>query len=631
LFALAAIAACILADAALLRIGLDDLDEGYFAEQAARVLHGALPYRDFDSLYTPGMLYLNALIFAASGGPTLVGMRLASLAARALTAVGLYVIGRSFVPWQWAIWPPLVLLVGLDTIPLGWEPHPAWLASLGAIAVAWLVARGPGATTGRRRVWMGLAGGAAALTFVFKQNTGVVVVLAVVGFVVLEGFDPTGSCVNRPLRWLQFVTATGILGLVVWLIHPYMDVAVLVLVVSPVLLVMGVPLLDARVDRAGASAPKRLTPVIPFATGWLVLTLPWLVALLVSLGGQLEHLGAFVGAVDQTSLFSPLQLPGPAALAGLGIGILLLMAARATAAWHVVILLIAASGVGVLAVVGTRGPDEPAVASVLLTPQRVGYGVVSLLPAFAAWSGWLLVRRQPRSLSTWRLRWYLTIGSLLLVTQYPRMDALHLAWSAPLLLVVGIVVAAGAYAWLTRKWRTGPARSALVAASLVCGLLIAALPGLYDRAGVLYTANEVTGWPERTGLLAMDRPPMVAGFRLDAAAGYQLRDLLAYLDTATSPGEAIFVYPSSPLVYLLADRPNPTRYSHVYPGLSLVDQQALTTTLDSAGVRTVVVSDAWLDFWGSTQSDTLITAYLDTVFQERARFGVFRVLTRRDR
>src|SRR5207245_9824198 len=37
------------------------------------------------------------------------------------------------------------------------------------------------------------------------------------------------------------------------------------------------------------------------------------------------------------------------------------------------------------------------------------------------------------------LRWYLLAGSTLLLTQYPRMDALHLVWSAPLLLVVGAV------------------------------------------------------------------------------------------------------------------------------------------------------------------------------------------------
>jgi hypothetical protein len=629
LFALAAIGTCVVLDAALLRVGLDELDEGYFVEQATRVLRGAVPYRDFDSLYTPGLLYLNTIIFTASGGPTVIGPRLASLAARAFTAVGLYAIGRSLAPWYWAIWPPVLLLTGLDVIPMGWEPHPAWEATLGAVVVALLVAQAPRVAASRCWLWMSLAGAAAAITFLFKQNTGVLIGLAVVAVVALDGLDPAGGCINRSLRWLQVGIAVGIVCLVIWLIHPFLDVAVLVLVVTPAVLAMTVLLLRVHMDPAGVSARQRLAPLIPFAAGGLMITLPWLTALLVSLNGHLEHLGPFVGALDQKMLFSPLQLPGPAALFPLGMGAVLLAAARARTVWLLVVLFVVAPGVATLAVFGTRLPDEPATGSVLLMPGRVSYGIVSLVPALAAWSGWYLAHRQPPSLWAWRLRWYLTIGSLLLITQYPRMDALHLAWSATLLLVVGAVVMAGTHAWLTQRGRSGRFHKALVASSLFGVLLVAALPGLYDRASVLYEANPNTGWPERTGLLAMDRPRMIGGFRLDAAAAYQLRDVLAYLDTETSPDEPIFVYPSSPLLYVLADRPNPTRFSHVYPGMSTADQQALTSSLDSAGVHTIVVSDAWLDFWGSTESDGVITAYLHMAFQERARFGVFRVMTRR--
>ena len=83
------------------------------------------------------------------------------------------------------------------------------------------------------------------------------------------------------------------------------------------------------------------------------------------------------------------------------------------------------------------------------------------------------------------------------------------------------------------------------------------------------------------------------------------------------------------LLYVLANRPNPTRYGHVYPDMSTQDQQRLTTTLDRAHVRIVVVSDAWLDFWGSVQGDPVIDAYLNTAFQTQGQFGVFHVLIRR--
>src|SRR6266571_799948 len=51
------------AELALIRVGLEPQDEGYFVEQASRVLRGDLPYRDFDSLYTPALLYLQAGLF----------------------------------------------------------------------------------------------------------------------------------------------------------------------------------------------------------------------------------------------------------------------------------------------------------------------------------------------------------------------------------------------------------------------------------------------------------------------------------------------------------------------------------------------------------------------------------------
>src|ERR1700716_2409290 len=76
-------------DLALIRVGLDAQDEGYFLEQASRVLHGDLPYRDFDSLYTPALLYLHATLFSVLGDSHVLILRATGLAARALLAGGL--------------------------------------------------------------------------------------------------------------------------------------------------------------------------------------------------------------------------------------------------------------------------------------------------------------------------------------------------------------------------------------------------------------------------------------------------------------------------------------------------------------------------------------------------------------
>ncbi len=74
ILAVAAILVCLLVDLSFIRLGIDVVDEGYFADQAARVLHSEVPYRDFDSLYTPGLLYLNAGPFAMLGGPHIVAL-----------------------------------------------------------------------------------------------------------------------------------------------------------------------------------------------------------------------------------------------------------------------------------------------------------------------------------------------------------------------------------------------------------------------------------------------------------------------------------------------------------------------------------------------------------------------------
>src|SRR5438270_8549733 len=94
---IALVAACVLGELAILRVGIDDLDEGYFAQQATRVFHGEVPFRDFETLYSPGLVYLHAAIFAAMGGPSLVAMRALSLLARAGLAVLLVVLTQRHV------------------------------------------------------------------------------------------------------------------------------------------------------------------------------------------------------------------------------------------------------------------------------------------------------------------------------------------------------------------------------------------------------------------------------------------------------------------------------------------------------------------------------------------------------
>src|SRR5579864_8040027 len=193
--------AALAVEAGMLRVGIDDLDEGYFIQQATRVLHGQVPFRDFATLYSPGLAYLHALVFAATGGPSLLAVRVVSLLARAALVMALFGITRHFVrnPW-WAAAPGLVLLVGLDDAPVRWEPHPGWLSSLFAVCAKWSLSRGRLASSGIL----------AAAAYAFKQNTGLFILAAVLITARPRWYLPFGAFVATTAVWLIPLIASGV-------------------------------------------------------------------------------------------------------------------------------------------------------------------------------------------------------------------------------------------------------------------------------------------------------------------------------------------------------------------------------------------------------------------------------------
>lgn len=447
--ALAALTACALADAALLRIGIDDLDEGYFLQQADRIYrYGQLPFRDFESLYTPGLAYLNAGLFWLHGGISVVGPRLISMGARLGLVVLLYALTRPLVRRPiFATLPGLVVLTAFDATPAHWEPHPAWLATLFAVLAAWCLGRG---TSPR---WLLGAGAACALAYLFKQNTGALMLAAVL----LRGL----------WRWRE-------------------------------------------------SRRELLLPLLSFGT----LTALWLVPLVVAMHGDVAPLGGFVGAVNQAGLFAPPE-------------------------W-------------------------------------------TLLVALACVAGGLYVRQDAG--------WLLVAAMALFLTQLPRMDTEHLAWSAPLLLVLGAAA-------LDRL----PGRVAVLALAFVAFL---AAPTLSAR---LASVSEA-------------RTPF-AGLEVAQSTADELDGVVADVQTRARPGEPIFVYPSSPLVYVLAERPNATRFDHLNPGAATaLELEQVIADLQRANVQTVVISEFWTQAWGQSGANEPLQAWIDHNFVQVARYGSYRVL-----
>jgi hypothetical protein len=105
-----------------------------------------------------------------------------------------------------------------------------------------------------------------------------------------------------------------------------------------------------------------------------------------------------------------------------------------------------------------------------------------------------------------------------------------------------------------------------------------------------------------------------------------------YLQQQTAPGEPIFVYPTLPMFYYLADRPNPTRFGHVYPAAATLDEQReMIAALEARQVRFVVWDQYWVDEWGRDGKHLLnkpLTDYLLTTFRTQRMIGPFYILIR---
>ena len=144
-----------------------------------------------------------------------------------------------------------------------------------------------------------------------------------------------------------------------------------------------------------------------------------------------------------------------------------------------------------------------------------------------------------------------------------------------------------------------------------------------------------------------DRSPGVAaadGVKVPAADATAIERLARYVDARVPPGDPILVAPprfdrvrvGDPLLYVLLDRPNPTRYDVMQPGVvtTAETQREIVADLRRARPRVVV---RWLaptatrtepNGSGTSSGVTLADAYLRAAYRPAARFGDYEVLVR---
>ena len=666
--------------------GFDLLDEGYFLTHARRIQLGGLPYLDFDTPYTPGVFYLYAWILERFGAGMEL-LRAPAVIGRVVSFLALYLLARRLTSPFFAALPPLVILL-IDRAPPYWSIHPGWIATPATLLAALAVVR---YLDGGRARWLFWAGVATGVSFAFKQNLAAFLLMALLWLLaVAERSLPSIARNEGALTRVPRGLTTGMRVAAQWiatlllpvsalmLVRPYLSTLVVALFVAPAALLAAVtaPVLPNGADRrtmpqAGRELSFYARPLLVLA-GFTAVTLPWLLPLVVALDGRLALLRGFVGQVDPSGYYygmAPPQwdhwrvlaislgVPVGCGAAGAALGALL------TRRWWERLALVGAvlaMAGGVVAWGVQPGQEAPLTGAIEWAAWSASESwrsyretwphstddLVLYLPSLAFWVGLAGLRgvrgrtlRQGSDPDRTVRLWYLAAGTCLLLTQYPRMGYGHIVWSGGLLYVVGADRLHALYRAIVNRvpaagWGVAR-RLSQVTVGLTLTLLpaVAVLPYAQQRLDWLGTVLEAPREPtaQRAGShlvpLALTLP---TGEPRVWAAADEVRPVLGVVELLrnhSEPGEPIFVYPALPGIYYLADRPNATRFNHLFAGMaSPADQEEMVRQL--AGVRWVVWDDADVYNWVRPEDNAPVMEYLHRHFRTAQRFGPYVVLSR---
>ncbi len=613
------------------RYWIDLADEGYFLYLASRVYQGDLPYRDFDTYYTPGVFYLYAALFKLFG-VSVMPIRVFMAGARAVCALLLYGLARRLAPWPFALLP-FALIALVDPIPVFPEPHPAWMALLATLATLELLLRHH---AGQRLGWIAFAGLMAGLTFAFKQNCGAFAALALGGYILLRRREPVGRLVLAAQALYVLALAVGV-TLFLW---PALDDLVAATMWLPTLATLGILLRSAwtrvRVDGWTPMLRPILVETGVAAGAYAAITLLWLAPLTLGLGVGATPFGLFLGAVNQGALILPLEAPPrlahPIALAAiwLPLGVALLPWRRIGGrGW----LLAAAILVSLLVpwMPTVTGPRVPLTEDPNFYPW-LGFLYEHLdtlylyLPALGAWAGLILIApRAWRGLLPGLPGWYLLVGTLAALAIHPRVDTLHAMFAGPPLFVVAVWGLARAHRALAGG--ASFARQAAVYAALLVIPAAAVAPHAYWRYVTIVHADPRSPTPPPYVSLGLERAPTLAPKHIADA----VRGVVEYVQAGTPPGQPFFSYPADPLFNFLADRPNPTRFDHFLPGaLTRDDMATVIDRLETARPRYVLWDHNGVWYWETDLTNRPLSDYIWRCYRQVANFTPYLILERQE-
>jgi len=591
---------------------VDVVDEGYFLDLGQRVSGGSLPYRDFTTYYTPGIFYLFAAAFKVFGTNLLV-IRYVMAVIRGLCALLLYVLTRRVAPWPLA-WLPFTLVFLLDQWPIYSEPHPSWPSLVACLLTMECVVRH---LETRRLRWLVLAGATAGLAYVFKQNIGAFTALGVAGYVLMRPRVQTGIWLR--VSQVGFVLATALLITV--LMREQLDPLSFGALWLPAMVILAMLLVHA-VRGSSQAEGSVVRDALVSGGSFGIVTAAWLIPLLIALGPGQTPLGLFVGEVDQASIataFAELT-PGIPPLVLGTIWLTTLILVRHRHFWRAVALGVLLTGITLVLPIWD-GPRDVLTKDPLLQPAvgwlDVNFGTLAMyLPSMAVWAGIGALALGGRIVAPYV--YFLLFGGLTSLTMYPRADLLHAIVSSPAALVAG--TAALALVW--RRF-SGWRRACLMTTLLVLPVFAVA-PEVAWRVAAMISPDPTAARLDYASLEMPSAPVLVP--RRTAA---DVRNVVAFVDAGTPPGQPLFVFPVAPLINFLANRPNPTHFDHFLPGtLTDSDFQEVIADLQSAKPRYVVWDDFGVHVWHTDPADRPLSDYIWQCYHEVAAFNQYLVMER---
>jgi len=174
---------------------------GYNLYASERVLEGAVPYRDFHTLYPPATFYLNAALFKWLG-VSLYSALLGVLIFKVVTIWVIYLSSRQLMPRVWALVAALSSLLWLR--PNG--PFKSVPMHYGALLLALAMYLLLKNEKQQKLVFILLAGASLGLLALFKHNIGAYALLGSVVLLVFEDLGvvrQTSVCRDEPEGALQ--------------------------------------------------------------------------------------------------------------------------------------------------------------------------------------------------------------------------------------------------------------------------------------------------------------------------------------------------------------------------------------------------------------------------------------------